>query len=433
MDAQGGGTSDGTQIQEWPCNGTGSQSFELESDGSGGFYILNTQANKCVDVQGAGTANGTKIQLYDCNGTPAQTFTTEDAGNGFVSIVNTHSNKCLDVTADDPAAGTVVQLYDCNQTHAQTWNPSVIGVASGSSSSGSSSGSTSGGGSGSSSGGSTCDASAWVYLGTNANACDGNLGESCGWTATNEGQGYTCQTVSWGTGCEPGGTVCPGGGSGSGSGSGGSSSGGTSSGGGVASILSESTFDSFFPNRLAIYTYDGLVAAAQTYAAFGTTGSSDDQKREVAAFLANVAHETGGLQYVNEIQQAAYCSPTADCPCAAGQEYFGRGALQLSWNYNYCAAGQAFGQDLVDNPGLVATNPTLAWGTGVWFWMTSTGANGLTCHAGIASSGFGATISTINGGIECNGGDPSEVQDRVQYYNTFCAALGVSPGSNETC
>ena len=67
MDAQGGGTTDGTQIQEWMCNGTGAQSFELEDDGNGGFYIVNTQANKCVDVQGAGTANGTKIQLYDCN------------------------------------------------------------------------------------------------------------------------------------------------------------------------------------------------------------------------------------------------------------------------------------------------------------------------------------------------------------------------------
>ena len=29
MDAQGGGTGDGTQIQEWPCNGTGAQSYEL--------------------------------------------------------------------------------------------------------------------------------------------------------------------------------------------------------------------------------------------------------------------------------------------------------------------------------------------------------------------------------------------------------------------
>jgi beta-glucanase (GH16 family) len=149
MDAQGGGTTDGTQIQEWACNGSGAQSFELEDDGAGGFYLVNTQANKCVDVQARGTANGTKIQLWDCNQTPAQTFVTRDAGNGFVNFVNTNSNKCLDVAADNPADGTLVQLYDCNGTNAQRWNPTVIGVAS------SSGGSSSGGSSGSSSGGST--------------------------------------------------------------------------------------------------------------------------------------------------------------------------------------------------------------------------------------------------------------------------------------
>jgi predicted chitinase len=202
---------------------------------------------------------------------------------------------------------------------------------------------------------------------------------------------------------------------------------------GIGAILSEATFESMFPNRNAIYTYAALLQAAAAYPAFATTGSSDDRKREVAAFLANVAHETGALVYVNEIAQAAYCSPTTDCPCASGQEYFGRGSLQLSWNYNYCAAGQALGQNLQANPDLVATDSALAWGTGIWFWMTSTGAGSQTCHDGILASGFGATIQTINGGIECNGGAPSSVQDRVQYYTTFCATFGVSPGNNTSC
>jgi predicted chitinase len=203
--------------------------------------------------------------------------------------------------------------------------------------------------------------------------------------------------------------------------------------GGIGAILTESMFESMFPNRDAIYTYAALLDAASSYSAFATTGSSDDQKREVAAFLANVAHETGELVYVNEIAQAVYCSSSADCPCASGQEYFGRGSLQLSWNYNYCAAGQALGQNLQANPGLVATDSSLAWGTGIWFWMTSTGAGSQTCHDGILASGFGATIQTINGGIECNGGAPSSVQDRVQYYTTFCSMFGVSPGSNTSC
>jgi chitinase len=188
-----------------------------------------------------------------------------------------------------------------------------------------------------------------------------------------------------------------------------------------------------FPNRDPTYSYAGLVQAAGMFAAFATTGTSDDQKREVAGFLANVGHETGDLVYVNEIQQDVYCQASTDCPCAPGQEYFGRGALQLSWNYNYCAAGMALGQNLQANPGLVATDPALAWGTGVWFWMTSTGAGGTTCHDGINSMGFGETIQVINGGLECNGANPTEMQDRVNRFLSICTMLGVSPGSNTSC
>jgi hypothetical protein len=56
---------------------------------------------------------------------------------------------------------------------------------------------------------SSCDPNAWVYMGDDPNACDGLIGESCGWTNDNEGQGYHCATTSWGTGCEPGGAGCP--------------------------------------------------------------------------------------------------------------------------------------------------------------------------------------------------------------------------------
>ena len=49
---------------------------------------------------------------------------------------------------------------------------------------------------------------------------------------------------------------------------------------------------------------------------------------------------------------------TAAYPCIPGQKYFGRGAKQLSWNYNYGAFSNAMFGDamiLLKNPGLVAT------------------------------------------------------------------------------
>lgn len=153
LDARSAGTSDGTQIQEWSCNGTGAQAYVLRDAGNGGFTLVNESANKCVDVSGSGTADGTKVQLWDCNGSGAQSFDLADAGNGFVNLVNTNSGKCLDVQSDNPADGTIVQLWDCNGTNAQVWNPSAIGVAS---SGGGGTGSGGAGGSTGSAGGGAC-------------------------------------------------------------------------------------------------------------------------------------------------------------------------------------------------------------------------------------------------------------------------------------
>lgn len=43
------------------------------------------------------------------------------------------------------------------------------------------------------------------------------------------------------------------------------------------------------------YTYSDFINAANPFSSFGTTGTSDDNKREIAAFFANVAHETGSM------------------------------------------------------------------------------------------------------------------------------------------
>ena len=81
------------------------------------------------------------------------------------------------------------------------------------------------------------------------------------------------------------------------------------------------------------------------------------KKREAAAFLANVSHETGGLVYIKEINEANYphyCDTSQPYGCPAGQAaYYGRGPIQLSWNFNYKAAGDALGIDLLANPCLV--------------------------------------------------------------------------------
>lgn len=211
---------------------------------------------------------------------------------------------------------------------------------------------------------------------------------------------------------------------------GGSNATSTPGGTGFASIVSNAQFDQMFPSRNAFYTYQGLVTAANFYPAFAGTGTTDTRKREAAAALANFNHETGGLWYITEIAQGLYCDAgNTQYPCAAGKKYYGRGPIQLSWNFNYGPAGVALGLPLLTNPDLVEQDSATAWKTALWYWMTQNGPGTMTPHnAMVNGAGFGETIRSINGALECNGGNGAQVQSRINAYNNFIGILGTTAG-----
>ncbi|MFF2775177.1 glycoside hydrolase family 19 protein [Streptomyces sp. NPDC058052] len=217
---------------------------------------------------------------------------------------------------------------------------------------------------------------------------------------------------------------------------------GTGGGGGTPDpsgfVVTEAQFNQMFPNRNPFYTYAGLVAATKKYPAFAGTGSDTVKKQEAAAFLANVSHETGGLVHIVEQNTANYphyCDRNQPYGCPAGQAaYYGRGPIQLSWNFNYKAAGDALGIDLLNNPWRVEREPDIAMMTGLWYWNTQNGPGTMTAHnAMVNGAGFGQTIWAINGSLECNGGNPAQVQSRVTKYQQFTQILGVPAGSNLSC
>ncbi|GFQ00726.1 chitinase 5 [Phtheirospermum japonicum] len=178
------------------------------------------------------------------------------------------------------------------------------------------------------------------------------------------------------------------------------------------------------------YTRSAFLQALGSYPRFGTAGSSDDSKREIAAFFAHVTHETGRMCYIEEINGASkdYCDENnRQYPCAPNKGYYGRGPLQLSWNYNYGAAGQSIGFDGLNNPDIVARDRVTSFKTALWFWMNN-------CHDLITRGrGFGATIRAINGALECNGANSGTVTARVNYYTNYCNQLRVDPGPNLRC
>lgn len=121
----------------------------------------------------------------------------------------------------------------------------------------------------------------------------------------------------------------------------------------ISSLISKELFDSIFIHKdnnacpaRNFYTYDSFINASKRFPRFGTTGSPATRKREIAAFLAQISHETTGgwatapdgpyawgLCFKEEISpQSHYCDSTnTQWPCYPGQSYKGRGPIQLSW------------------------------------------------------------------------------------------------------
>ena len=134
--------------------------------------------------------------------------------------------------------------------------------------------------------------------------------------------------------------------------------------------------------------------------------------------------------YIEEIDGPSkdYCDETnTQYPCVPGKGYYGRGPIQLSWNFNYGPAGNSIGFDGLNNPETVATNPVVSFKTALWYWMKFV-------HSIIVSGkGFGETIRAINGALECDGGNPATVNARVEYFKEYCNQLGVAPGDNLYC
>src|SRR5258708_21044733 len=122
-----------------------------------------------------------------------------------------------------------------------------------------------------------------------------------------------------------------------------------------------------FAGHNSFYSYSGLMNALSAYPAFTNTGDEATKKREAAAFLANVSHETGGLRLVveqNPANYSHYCDRSQPYGCPAGASaYYGRGPVQLSWNFNYKAAGDALHLHLPPDPYQVQKSSPLAWKT----------------------------------------------------------------------
>ncbi len=137
---------------------------------------------------------------------------------------------------------------------------------------------------------------------------------------------------------------------------------------------------------------------------------------EAAMLMANCVWETAGLQHTEEIA----CKTGT---CGYGK-YYGRGFLQLTWDYNYKEASKdIYGDEnkYLSDPDLVAKSED-AWKTALWFWKKRVQPV-LQQNDAVKKGLFGYTIKVINGGLECPANE--KAQYRLKIFNAIKKAWNI--------
>lgn len=205
---------------------------------------------------------------------------------------------------------------------------------------------------------------------------------------------------------------------------------------------------------------------------FVNRSSEIDNKRELAAFLANISKETTGgwqlpvgggsegdyavwgLYFVHELGYnstngaGAYSQASAEYPPNPAVGYYGRGPIQLSWNYNYGQFSKFLYNDkniLLNSPDDVQNDGVLSFKSAIWFWMMPQCPKP-SCHqvmhnlwlpetgAYISNKmykkGFAHTNNIINGGLECRSTTTATFAQKVilrsDLYKYYLGLMGLS-------
>jgi chitodextrinase len=277
----------------------------------------------------------------------------------------------------------------------------------------------------------------------------------------------------------------------------------------LESVLDEQRFNELFPVRHTAYAYENLLKAVGKFPAYCATyddGRDSEAicRKLLATTFAHFVQETGAnspamtpavaaqdpehnnpilatmpqeqvipthrqaLWYLREIGYTEEASRNiyTECflsagspifsiftPCGKDEQgsfysYFGRGAKQLSWNYNYGQFSKSLYGDpnvLLDDPARVA-DTWLNFASAIWFavypqspkppmtWVVDgTWEPNEVDRGNNMSPGFGATIDIINGGLECHGGgeEKRQVQNRIAAYKAFAQELNVPIPASE--
>lgn len=171
------------------------------------------------------------------------------------------------------------------------------------------------------------------------------------------------------------------------------------------------------PDQLS-WIMPGAVTRAATFAKPLTDAMVEfdiTTPKQQAAFLAQIAQESGELRYTRELADGVayeFRTDLGNTEPGDGPRYKGRGLLQITGRVNYSTCGTALHLDLIGQPELLE-KPEAACRSAGWYWKSRN------LNACADRDEFGTLTKRINGGF--NG-----IDARIIYWLSARRILGIT-------
>ncbi len=122
LDVEGQSAANGGDIVQTTPNGSASQTWSLNYNGSGHFRLTNVGSGKVLDVPDESTAEGVELAQWDDNGGDHQAFLLIDLGRGNYHLRNKKSQKLVGVVQGSTIEGAAIEQRTATGGPEQVWS-----------------------------------------------------------------------------------------------------------------------------------------------------------------------------------------------------------------------------------------------------------------------------------------------------------------------
>ncbi|MEU6223265.1 alpha-L-fucosidase [Streptomyces sp. NPDC047042] len=120
-DVAAGGTTDGSNVLQWPWLNAANQKWTFTNTGDGYYKVKGVASGRLMEVAGLSRDDGGNVGIWSDASAPQQQWAVTPTGDGYYFLVNRYSGLCLAVDEGSTADGANIEQQPYASLTRQQW------------------------------------------------------------------------------------------------------------------------------------------------------------------------------------------------------------------------------------------------------------------------------------------------------------------------